>query len=263
MRTHRLLATAALVLTLSCTKLGQAPIPSDYHTRLDTWMDNRITSLTSPTGWMRLSDMVWLESDTTEYAGDLVRVSDGKVYHGDVLVFDGTIAEMIQDGTRIWTVIKRGDLYGIRVWDTVNPEADVFTGFRRYPIDTTMVRRARFIPHPAGTTIPITNVLGQTEAQPAPGILEFDLGGVRHRLHPIAGGDRLFVIFGDATNRSETYPAGRFLYVDYPQEGSAITVIDFNMAYNPPCSFSPYTTCQLPPKDNFLSVAVEAGEKRP
>jgi uncharacterized protein (DUF1684 family) len=98
---------------------------------------------------------------------------------------------------------------------------------------------------------------------PSPGILEFDLDGTVHTLHALEGDTRYFVIFGDSTNRTTTYQAGRFMYIDPPAEGTDLTVIDFNKAYNPPCSFSAFTTCQLPPDGNVLSVSITAGEKRP
>ena len=82
--------------------------------------------------------------------------------------------------------------------------------------------------------------------------------GQELRILPIADGDQLWFIFRDLTSGSETYPAARFLYADAPQDGW--TVLDFNMAYNPPCAFNPHTTCPLPPRENRLPVRIEAGE---
>jgi uncharacterized protein len=65
-------------------------------------------------------------------------------------------------------------------------------------------------------------------------------------------------VFRDLTAGKETYPAGRFLYADMPRNGSV--VLDFNKAYNPPCAFTPYATCPLPPPQNRMRVRIEAGE---
>lgn len=251
------------ILAIGCTQLGQAPIPADYLEQHEAWWQRRFTSLTGPTGWMRLSDMIWLETDRYPYAGDTVRIMDGKAYFEGRMIHDGTDSDTLMYGNLRWITVMRGGRFAIRVWDTQDSLANTFQRFDTYPIDTTMVRRARFIPNPEGTTIPITNILGQIDDTPTPGILEFDLDGRRHRLTALQGARRLFIIFGDATNRTETYPAGRYLYTDYPPEGGTHTELDFNKAYNPPCSFSAYTTCQLPPTSNILPVAIEAGEKRP
>jgi uncharacterized protein (DUF1684 family) len=226
-------------------------------------MQTRHQSLTNPTGWMRLSDMIWIENGVTSFLGGEVERRDSLVFHADSVLFRGTDTPPIASGTHRWSVIRRGDLIGIRIWNTENAEVDAFTGFPRYTTDTTFVRNARFRPNPAGSTIRILNVLGQLETHPAPGVLEFDVDGERFELHPLARDGQFFVIFADETNRNETYQAGRFLYVDLPKEGSDRTVIDFNKAYNPPCSFSEFTTCQLPPDSNVLTVSITAGEKRP
>jgi len=111
--------------------------------------------------------------------------------------------------------------------------------------------------------IPIPNILGSIENSPCPGAAVFERGGKTYRLEPILekGSDELFFIFGDQTNRLETYGGGRFLYT--PKAGADGTVVlDFNRAYNPPCVFTPYATCPLPPPRNKLALRVEAGEKK-
>ena len=106
----------------------------------------------------------------------------------------------------------------------------------------------------------IVNVLGEVSKEPVAGYLEFKLNGKAHRLDALAEpGEPLFVIFADKTGEDATYPSGRFLEVALPRNGK--TVIDFNKAYNPPCAFSAYTTCPLPPPQNVLEARVAAGEK--
>jgi uncharacterized protein (DUF1684 family) len=226
-------------------------------------MQTRHQSLTNPTGWMRLSDMIWIENGVTSFLGGEVERRDSLVFHADTLLFNGPDSEIIASGTHRWRIIQRTGLVGIRIWNTENAEVDAFTGFPRYATDTTFVRNARFRANPAGTTLPIVNVLGKVEDLPSPGVLEFDLDGEVHTLHALKGETQMFVIFADETNRIDTYQAGRFMYIDYPIEGEDRTVIDFNKAYNPPCAFSEFTTCQLPPKQNVLTVSITAGENRP
>jgi uncharacterized protein (DUF1684 family) len=136
-----------------------------------------------------------------------------------------------------------------------------FHGIDYFPADEQYRVTARFVPEPR--TIPILNVLGQTENSECPGYAVFRLHGRELRLPPIfeePGAKELFYIFRDQTTGKETYPAGRFLYSDLPKDGQV--TLDFNKAYNPPCAFTPYATCPLPPKENYLAVRIEAGEKR-
>jgi uncharacterized protein (DUF1684 family) len=108
----------------------------------------------------------------------------------------------------------------------------------------------------------IPNVLGQLGDSPSPGTLVFTLAGQSCRLTPIGGpGEDLFIVFGDATNGRESYGAGRFLAALAPDTAGAV-LLDFNRAVNPPCAFTAYATCPLPPPENILPVAVKAGEKR-
>ena len=104
-------------------------------------------------------------------------------------------------------------------------------------------------------------MLGQTESMPSPGYAEFTLGGKPVRLDGVLEdphAEQLFFILRDQTSGKETYRAGRFLYADLPKAGKV--VLDFNKAYNPPCAFTAYATCPLPPPQNWMPVRVEAGE---
>jgi uncharacterized protein (DUF1684 family) len=115
---------------------------------------------------------------------------------------------------------------------------------------------ARLEPFAEGGTVAVPNVLGQTSESPSPGVLLFELAGHSCHLTPIGEpGEGLFIVFGDATNGG-----GRFLSTDPPAADGSV-VLDFNKATNPPCAFTPYATCPLPPDGNVLPVAVKAGEK--
>lgn len=276
--------------------LGPAPVPENYAEEIQTWVDARINDLTQPTGYMRLAGMYWFDDDgeysfgsgndvdfqfpegtIPEYAGvftfrdgnvvmtaaDDVRITQDEEPVQEVTLYDGDETPAIEHGPLEWVVVERGDLTGIRLYNKNNPEADQFSGFDMYPVDPAWRLKARFIPAPDSAAIPIANVLGQLEEYPSPGRLEFTINGELFSLDALQGTTRLFIIVADETNQTETYQAGRYMYIDYPEEGSEFTVIDFNKAYNPPCAYSKFTTCQLPPPQNRLNVAITAGEKRP
>jgi len=108
----------------------------------------------------------------------------------------------------------------------------------------------------------IMNVLGMASGETSPGAIVFTVDGQTYRLDALTEPDepRYFMIIADKTNGKETYGAGRYLYVD-PADAGGHVVIDFNKAYSPPCAFTNFATCPLPPEQNRLPFAIEAGEK--
>lgn len=100
---------------------------------------------------------------------------------------------------------------------------------------------------------------GQTRWLPRAGRLRFTLGGVEQGLAAYAQGDELFIPFRDATSGEETYGAGRYVEA-HPLEGHRY-LLDFNAAYNPYCAYNENWSCPLPPRENWLGVAITAGEK--
>jgi len=159
------------------------------------------------------------------------------------------------------SVIQRSDKVGIRVKDPESEARRNFRGLVSFPIDEQYHVTARWVAEPRD--IPILNVLGQTSPSPSPGYAAFRLHGQELKLRPIIeepGAKELFYIFRDQTAGKETYDAGRFFYSDMPHDGKV--VLDFNKAYNPPCVFTPYATCPLPPPENRLAARIEAGEKK-
>lgn len=283
------------VIACSTNEFGTAVVPLDYETELEEFYNVRLHSLTHETGWMRLAGMYWLNEGKNTFgsgqSNDVVFpegfipqnagtfIVDGEIVRMEVnpgvpitiegqpilsaVIFDLDIEKKVNHGSLEWIVIKRGDLVGIRLYNSYNPEVDEFTGFPRYETDLNYFVNARLVTYDVPQTVKIINILGQEEELPSPGTLEFKINGEKHSLITLEGSTRMFVILGDMTNRTETYQAGRYMYIDYPDVGSDLTVIDFNRAYNPPCSYSAYTTCQLPPPQNTLSVEIPAGEKRP
>jgi uncharacterized protein (DUF1684 family) len=160
-------------------------------------------------------------------------------------------------------VIKRGDRVGVRVKDTESRTRREFKGLEYYPIDSKWRVEARFEPYEPAKAIPITNVLGMTDDETSPGALAFEIGGKTYRIDPILekGETDLFVMIADETTGKETYGAGRYLYVS-PPDATGKVVIDFNKTYSPPCAFTNFATCPLPPRQNHLPFRVDAGEKK-
>ncbi|MFN2516918.1 MAG: DUF1684 domain-containing protein [Pyrinomonadaceae bacterium] len=166
-------------------------------------------------------------------------------------------------GTLLINVVKRGERIGVRVKDTESRTRREFKGLEYYSIDPKWRIEARFEGYQPPKTIPITNVLSMTDNEVSPGALAFEVGGQTYRLDPILekGETDLFVMIADGTTGGETYGAGRYLYVA-PPDASGKVVIDFNKAYSPPCAFTNYATCPLPPRQNYLPFRIEAGEKK-
>ncbi|MDE3201034.1 MAG: DUF1684 domain-containing protein [Acidobacteriota bacterium] len=165
-------------------------------------------------------------------------------------------------------VLKRGDRYILRIKDANSPERTSFTGLHWYAPDATYRVQARYIPYNPPQVEQIATVIGTTLNMTAPGAVEFMLKGKVYLLEPVFdGGDKnhFFFILRDETSQTTTYGGGRFLTTGLPDNGVSkpghIT-IDFNKLYNPPCAYTQYATCPLPPEKNRLSVAIEAGEQR-
>ena len=161
-------------------------------------------------------------------------------------------------------IIEREGKYILRLADKQSPVRERFGGRVWFPVDDRYrIDNARFVPYPAGKTIKIVNVLDEVSDEPVAGYVEFDIDGRHHRLDAFTEDDGLFIIFRDPTAGDTTYGSGRFMFVEKMPEPGKPFRLDFNRAYNPPCAFSEFTTCPLPPKQNILDVAIEAGEKYP
>lgn len=159
-----------------------------------------------------------------------------------------------------WILVSRGDEYALRVRDNESPVYSDFRGIDRFPTTTDWRITARWVPHEKTVLVP--NVLGTSSESESPAHLEFWVDGERHTLDVTGSpdADRFMMVFADATSGSTTYGGGRYVWFDAPDEEGRV-VIDFNMAYNPPCVWTGYATCPLPTRENRLTVAVEAGEK--
>jgi uncharacterized protein (DUF1684 family) len=177
---------------------------------------------------------------------------------------DSGSPDFLSFGRLTMLMIRRGDLLGARLWDKEAPARRSFKGLTWYSIQSSQRIKARFVPHATPKKIPIANFIGQTEQMTSPGTVEFTMGGQKVSLEPVLedpSSKSLFFVFKDQTAGKGTYGGGRLLYADQAQGGEV--VLDFNRAVSPPCAFTVHATCPLPPPQNRLPVAVEAGEKDP
>jgi hypothetical protein len=176
------------------------------------------------------------------------------------LVTGATRVEWITSGRLSLQIVKREDgKVVVRAADRESPRRKNFAGRVWYEPKADYRVPARFVPHADGATIPIANVRGEISYEKVAGTLEFVLNGKTQKLDALDDEGDLFVIFRDGTSNSTTYPPGRFLSVEKPKDGQ--WMVDLNTAYNPPCAFSAFTTCPLPPPQNWLQTEVPAGER--
>ena len=195
-----------------------------------------------------------LTLDGEPLTGATTLKSDADETGASVLGFD--------EGKGVATVIKRGDRYALRV---KHADADTrvrFAGVDYWPADAGWRLDGKFVPHPVGKTIPVANIIGTIDAVPNPGKVEFQHGGKTWSLEALDEGEGLFLIFADRHQTGhESYGAGRLHRRRPTPMPAGSVVVDFNQAYNPPCAFTPFATCPLPPPENRLDLAVNAGEK--
>jgi uncharacterized protein (DUF1684 family) len=166
--------------------------------------------------------------------------------------------DTIHLGSLTMLILQRGERCAVRLYNKEHPARQHFTGLRWYPVDSAYRIAAHFIPYDPPKLLPIVEVIGHTYDAPSPGYACFHWQGREYRLDAQTRGSRLFYNFRDATNNDSTYGAGRFLYSEPPQQ--EMVVLDFNLATNPFCAYTPFATCPLPPIQNRLDFRVEAGE---
>lgn len=174
----------------------------------------------------------------------------------------GAKPEIVEVGGVSFFSIQRDKRNAIRVRDKDSEARRSFKGLEWFPIEPKARVLARFTAHAEPRKIRVPNVIGYVSEMKSPGVVSFRLGGRELTLEPVfesAEENELFFIFKDRTAGKATYGAGRFLYAALPENGTV--VLDFNRAYSPPCAFTPYATCPLPPRQNLLGVGIEAGEK--
>ena len=254
-----------------------AAVTAEYQTQMEAWKRAREASLKG--SWLQVAGLFWLREGANRFGtdpGSDIVLPAGAAHAGSFELRGGQVTVTMDGATRTLRhdsadaakvgrlalfVIERGGRFGIRMKDPESAYLRNFHALEYYPLSDQWRITARFVAEPR--KIPILNVLGQTEQSECPGYAAFRVNGQELRLYPILeepGAKQLFYIFRDQTSGKETYGAGRFLYSDLPKDGQV--VLDFNKAYNPPCAFTDYATCPLPPKENHLPLRVDAGEKK-
>ncbi len=289
------IATFVLLCANSAFALDQAYVAS-----ITQWRGKVDASLRRDNGWLTLAgryvmksgentigsaksnDIVLPEGVGPERLGSMIiddkmvllKLAGGitmKAQEGDfkderVMVASGESRDWVTLGNMAFHVIERKGTYVLRLADNASLNRKNFPGRIWYGVNEGYRLQGKFVPFEPGKTLQIVDVIDELHDMPSPGYVEFKLNGKTMRLDAVAdpGENELFIIMKDATAGKGTYNAGRFLVVEWPEavrdQGGPVT-IDFNKAYNPPCAFSEYTTCPLPPKQNRLTVRVEAGEK--
>lgn len=279
--------------TLSCSS-GRNDQPLErYLVEYNEWKGNRIRSLKGPEGWLNLAGLFWLEegenrigSDSSNsilfpagspptigviiLEGDKIRFiaeQEAEVTHEGELIREIDLIPdasgeptLLNMNSLAWFIIKRGDRYGIRLRDYNHPNIPKLDTIPCFPPDLAWKVTATLEPFNYPRTMQVPNVIGMVEESPVPGLLKFQIGPQELILYPMGDPDHLFLVFGDETSGLETYGGGRFLTVNAPDEDGNYT-IDFNRAYNPPCAFTAFATCPLPPRENILPIRITAGEK--
>lgn len=200
---------------------------------------------------------------TVKLEPGLAMTKDGESFTERVMGVDLDKRDWVQMGRASFHVIERNGRYILRLADRESEVRRRFAGRVWYDVKEGYLVPAKFVPYETPRKIPIVNVLDEVQDVDAPGYVEFELGGRKHRLDVVGDGDGLFFVFRDATAGETTYAPGRFLYVEKKPRPGETFQLDLNRAYNPPCAFSEFTTCPLPPRQNVLDVRIEAGEKYP
>jgi uncharacterized protein len=292
-------ALSLLVIALLATSCAQ-PVPkidaAAYAQEIEQYRTARLAELKSDSGYLSLIGLFWLKEGENKFGSDpaneiilpkekVSRVAGVFVLKNGVVRLEApansnitasdkpvTSLELKSDvddkptvlqlGSLSLQIIKRGEKLGVRVKDKDNPARTNFSGIESYPTDQKWRLEARFEAYNPPKKMPIVNILNMESSEESPGSVAFEVEGKPYRLDAIKekGEPKLFMIFADNTTGKETYPAGRYLYVDPPDTAGKM-IIDFNKAYSPPCAFTKFATCPLPPKQNRLPFAIEAGEK--
>ena len=267
---------------------------SQYIKSIKEWHQQRVARLKTETGWLNLVGLYWLKEGKNSFGSaddnDIVFPENAAGHIGTFMLNDSTVTVKINTGVKVvsdsqsvsemkmnddlsdsttvlqsgslrWFIINRNGRYGVRLRDLDAPLVKEFKGIDIYPVDEKWNVEAKFEKYLSPKVIEIPNVIGSVENDTVEGRLVFRLNGEMHTLDPVSEGDEFFIIFADETNGEETYGAGRFLYADKP-DSLGMVILDFNKAYNPPCAFTRFATCPLPPKQNYLHLKVTAGEKK-
>ncbi|MCX6297496.1 MAG: DUF1684 domain-containing protein [Bacteroidetes bacterium] len=266
---------------------------STYEKEMQSWQQKRIQALKDQNGWINLTGLFWLKPGKNSFgsaptndfvyqhknmpskagyflwenqqvywvsnSGISIKINDSLITKALVFEEGKNQASLMALGSLRGNIIQREEKIGVRLRDLASPLLTSFKGTERFALDSNLKLIAHLEPVQQNKLL-IANVLGQISPLASPGKLVFNIKGTTYTLDALEEGEELFILFGDATSGKETYPAGRFLYTNKP-DANGNTILDFNKAFNPPCAFTKFATCPLPPKQNILPIAIKAGEK--
>jgi uncharacterized protein (DUF1684 family) len=268
-----------------------------YEDEIEAWRARRVAALAAPDGWLSLVGLFWLREGRnavgSDPSSDVILPEDpAPAQLGSIQVASGRATAVFPPGSGVrsgdeevssllleddperpptvlalgslrFHVISRGGALAVRVRDLDSPARRSMTRIPNFPIDARWRVNARFDPHDSARQAVLPTVVGPGQEYRIMGALRLELAGQPLSLEAYQELDEsdLFIVFGDETNGRETYEGGRYLYASPPEVDELVT-LDFNRAYNPPCVFTPYSTCVLALPDNRLPVRIEAGEMK-
>ncbi|HVO12127.1 MAG TPA: DUF1684 domain-containing protein [Vicinamibacteria bacterium] len=288
--------TLPILLILAATVVP-ALADEAYRSEIRKWREQREARLKADDGWLTVAGLFWLHEGANRFGCDstneivlppgsgparagavdlegrqlTLRLEPGvpgrlggRAVSGPVSLRPDSAGppDELEMGRLTLYVIERGGRFAVRLRDRQSQARREFTHLSWFEVSESYRIVGRFVPHPKLKPITVPNVLGSMETMPSPGYVEFVVDQQTVRLDGVLeemDAKQLFFIFRDQTSGQETYPSGRFLYADLPRDGKV--TLDFNQAYNPPCAFTAYATCPLPPRQNILPVRIPAGEK--
>jgi uncharacterized protein len=285
-------ALAAFAMYLSPPP--SAPPPQDYL----QWQQKRDTSLRAEKGWLSLVGLHWLDVGTHKIGrgkGNAVQLAGGPKQLGTItLAKDGALSlslsstknvlvdgkpatdktvllhtdksgapTEIASGSFSFFPIDRSGRIGLRAKDANSPTRTHFLGLRYFDYNPAWVVTAKYQAYATPRSIEVATIIGTVEPTPNPGFASFEVAGQQFNLQLLEGNNpgEYFTIIGDRTNGKSTYGMARFL-AGKLEEGAKTVVLDFNRMYNPPCAFTPFATCPMPPEGNRMNIEVPAGEQK-
>jgi len=290
----RVAALSTSCLALTALVLGWTSAADTYRSEVEAFRAHRAEEIRGPGGWASLVDLHWVtpgrytigqaaanavalpapsapprigiltvttDGATLDLDSGVVATVKGQPVRAVTLAVNGPPETAVVIGKVSIALIRRGARLALRVWDEASPTRRALEGLKWMPIDPAWRLNASFTPHTPAPLVPIANVLGETIQMQNPGQIAFSVAGHTYRLEAFLesrDAKQLFFMFRDGTSNKTTYGVGRYLYTDLPRDGQV--VVDFNRAMNPPCAFTSFATCPLPPVANRLTVAIAAGE---
>lgn len=290
-----------VVLLSSCDREMTEAEVATYKSEHQEWQRERLEKLKAPNGYVNLAGLYMIQRGAATFGSDssnkivfpgnapaflgklMVTNTNSVLYEAPAepiiqmrgwgkdstwqapslqLVYDDSmhVSLQMQYDALAWYIIKRGDELAVRLRDYKSQKLDSLQTIDSYPVEISWVLKAEFEPYDPPKILTIQNILGITYDQPSPGRLVFEKEGTEYALDVTEEGDEFFVTFADETTGETTYGGGRYMYTSKPNNDGEV-IMDFNKGYNPPCVYTPYATCPLPPPQNILKVAILAGEK--